>query len=79
MSLFVESVPVLVIVSLDALGFYACPWPAKSSLGRQSSPAATTVHLLFSLHSKHRVAALGKAGPCFINALQVPGAEGLLT
>lgn len=44
MSLFVESVPVLVIVSLDAPGFYACPWPAKSSLGRQSSPEATTGH-----------------------------------
>lgn len=42
-------------------------------------PRATTVHLLFSLHSKPRVAALGKAGPCVTNALQVPGAKGLLT
>lgn len=35
---FVEFVPVLVIVSLDAPSLYACPWPAKSSPGRQSFP-----------------------------------------
>lgn len=57
----------------------ACKVQPRQTVFSLRPPRATTVHLLFSLHSKHRVTALGKAGPCVINALQVPGEKGLLT